>query len=91
MFLTWVVHSKRRLLPLFSSIRKFLICVNLKNGSNLEIGNSIAFTQYNKATNNIANAFNIESDLKLINILKTANEEFPEVKNFLEKISHNIL
>lgn len=71
------------------------LCESEKNTNNLETGNSIVFTQSNKATDNIktslANSFNVESDFKIINMLKEANENFPEVKCFLEKISNNTI
>lgn len=71
------------------------LCENAKNEANPDIGNQLVFTSSGIATNNIktslAKLFNVESDIKLINLLEQANMKYPEVKKYVEKIATNTM
>lgn len=67
------------------------LCEYEKNDKNLERGNEIVFTISNQATESfktsMANMFNVESNPKIIRILEEQDKKYPEVKNFIKKIS----
>lgn len=69
------------------------LCESEKNTENPDNGNSIVFTLSNFATENIktslANMFNVESDYKLIQMLEEADNYYPEVRVYLEKVVKN--
>lgn len=69
------------------------LCENEKNTENPETGNQLVFTLCNRATDNIktsmANMFKIELDYKLIQLIEKSNEQYPSVKEFVEKIANN--
>ena len=70
------------------------LCETEKNNRNPDDGNIIVLTINNRPTvnikNSIANSFRIESDYKLINLLKKADEDYPEVRKFVEKVAKNL-
>ncbi len=70
------------------------LCETEKNNQNPDDGNRIVLTINNRATenikNSIANSFKVESDFKLISLLKTADEDYPEVRKFVEKVANNL-
>ena len=69
------------------------LCEAEKNNVNPDDGNKIVFTINNKATDNIknsiANSFRVESDFKLITMLKKADDNYPCIRDFVTKVSKN--
>jgi len=70
------------------------LCETEKNNQNPDDGNRIVLTINNRATenikNSIANSFRVESDFKLISLLKKADEDYPEVRKFVGKVANKL-
>lgn len=77
--------------PAFKNSGILTLCENSKNENNPEIGNEISFigsdNYSNQVKNGLANIFNIEGNLNIINLIKESDLKYPKVREFVEKIN----
>lgn len=74
----------------FSTKGILALCEHDKNERNLENGGKISFTSSGEGTNrfkdNLANSFNIQANIRILELIESCSQRYPEVEKYLRDL-----